>query len=50
MVTYEGLEPSYVGLYQFNVIVPSVASGDKAPVTFSLGGKAGTQTLYIAVQ
>ena len=50
MVTYEGLAPSYVGLYQFNVVVPSVASSDKVPVTFSLGGKAGTQTLYIAVQ
>jgi uncharacterized protein (TIGR03437 family) len=50
MVTYEGLAPNYVGLYQFNVVVPSVASGDRVPLTFNLGGSGGAQTLYIAVQ
>jgi uncharacterized protein (TIGR03437 family) len=49
-VSYQGLEPPYVGLYQFNVVVPAVASSDKVPVTFTLNGTAGTQTLYIAVQ
>jgi uncharacterized protein (TIGR03437 family) len=46
---YAGLAPNYTGLYQFNVVVPSVAAGDAVPLTFTLGGVAGTQTLYIAV-
>jgi uncharacterized protein (TIGR03437 family) len=49
-VTYAGLAPGYVGLYQFNVVVPSVAAGDSVPLTFSVGGTAGPQNLVIAVQ
>jgi uncharacterized protein (TIGR03437 family) len=49
-VTYAGLAPNYVGLYQFNVVVPNAADSNAAPVTFTLDGAAGTQTLYIAVQ
>jgi hypothetical protein len=49
-VTYDGLAPTAVGLYQFNVVVPSIPSSDTVPLTFALGGVAGTQTLYIAVQ
>ena len=49
-VTYQGLAPNFVGLYQFNVVVPAVASSDKVPVTFNLGGTPGTQTVSIAVQ
>jgi uncharacterized protein (TIGR03437 family) len=49
-MTYEGLAPSAVGLYQFNVVVPSIPSSDATPLTFTLGGVAGTQTLYISVQ
>ncbi|HMD71655.1 MAG TPA: hypothetical protein VKF41_09955 [Bryobacteraceae bacterium] len=49
-VQYDGLAPSAVGLYQFNVVVPNIVSSDSTPVTFTLGGAAGTQTLYIAVQ
>jgi uncharacterized protein (TIGR03437 family) len=49
-VSYDGLAPNYVGLYQFDVTVPQVAAGSAVPVTFTLGGIAGTQTLYIAVQ
>jgi uncharacterized protein (TIGR03437 family) len=48
-VNYDGLAPSAIGLYQFNVVVPNVSSNDAVPVTFTLGGVAGTQTLYIAV-
>jgi uncharacterized protein (TIGR03437 family) len=48
--TYDGLAPGAVGLYQFNVIVPSIAASDATPLTFTLGGAAGTQMLYIAVQ
>ncbi len=49
-VTYAGLAPGEVGLYQFNVVVPQGPSSDAAPVTFTLGGTAGTQTLYTSVQ
>jgi uncharacterized protein (TIGR03437 family) len=48
-VKYAGLAPGYVGLYQFNVVVPNVAADDLTPVTFTLGGVAGTQTLYTAI-
>jgi uncharacterized protein (TIGR03437 family) len=48
-VTYDGLAPSEVGLYQFNVTVPNIASSDTVPVTFTLGGATGTQTIYTSV-
>lgn len=47
---YQGLAPSFVGLYQFNVVVPTVAANSALPLSFTLGGTKGTQTLYIAVQ
>ena len=47
-VGYAGLAPGAVGLYQFNVVVPDVSGA--VPLTFSLGGTAGQQTLYVAVQ
>lgn len=51
---YFGLAPNYVGLYQFNVTVPTtVANSDLVPLTFTLGSGnnavTGAQTLYIAV-
>jgi len=49
-VTFAGLVQNSVGLFQFNVIVPSVTSSDKVAVTFSVGGAAGAQTLYTTVQ
>ena len=49
-VSYAGSEPASLGLYQFDVIVPNVAAGSAVPLAFTLGGLAGTQTLYIAVQ
>lgn len=48
-VLYSGLAPGSVGLYQFNVVVPAVPDGDLIPLTFSLGGVPGAQTLYTAV-
>jgi uncharacterized protein (TIGR03437 family) len=48
-VSYSGLAPGYVGLYQFNVVVPNVPADDLTPITFTLGGVAGTQTLYTAI-
>jgi uncharacterized protein (TIGR03437 family) len=47
---YFGLAPNFVGLYQFNVVVPAVPDNDLVPLTFNLSGVAGTQTLYIAVR
>jgi uncharacterized protein (TIGR03437 family) len=49
-VTYAGLAPNYVGLYQFNVVVPNVAASDTVPFTFSLNGTASTQNMLIAIQ
>jgi uncharacterized protein (TIGR03437 family) len=49
-VSYACLAPNAVGLYQFNVVVPNVTASDAVPLTFTLGGITGTQTLYIAVQ
>jgi uncharacterized protein (TIGR03437 family) len=49
-VTYAGLASGNVGLYQFDVTVPSVGASDLVPVTFTLGGASGTQTLYIAIE
>jgi uncharacterized protein (TIGR03437 family) len=45
---YDGLTPNNIGLYEFNVVVPAAASG-AAPLTFTLNGASGTQTLAIAV-
>ncbi len=49
-VAYAGLSPGYVGLYQFNVVVPDVPDGNLVPLTFTLNGAPGIQSLYIAVQ
>ncbi|HUE00088.1 MAG TPA: IPT/TIG domain-containing protein [Bryobacteraceae bacterium] len=48
-VFYYGLAPNYTGLYQFNVVVPANAGTGAVPLTFTVGGGAGTQTLYLAV-
>jgi uncharacterized protein (TIGR03437 family) len=49
-VTYSGLAPGYVGLYQFNVIVPQVSGAVPVLLRFTLGGVSGTQQLYVSVQ
>jgi uncharacterized protein (TIGR03437 family) len=49
-VQYDGLAPNFIGLYQFNVVVPNVSDSDAIPLTFNLGGVQGSQTLYIAVK
>jgi uncharacterized protein (TIGR03437 family) len=48
-LSYFGLAAPFVGLYQFNVVVPTVANSDLVPVTFKLNGANGSQTLFIAV-
>jgi uncharacterized protein (TIGR03437 family) len=49
-VSFSGLTGGFLGLYQFNVVVPNVAPSDTVPLTFSLNGTPGTQTLLIAIQ
>jgi uncharacterized protein (TIGR03437 family) len=48
-VQYAGLTVGFVGLYQFNVVVPDVTVSDNTPLTFTLGGTAGTQTLSLFI-
>jgi len=48
-LSYSGLAPGFVGLYQFNVVVPNVPANDLMPISFSVGGVSGQQTLYTAV-
>jgi len=48
-VPYFGLAPSYTGLYQFNIVVPANAGSGAVPLTFMVGGVAGTQTLSLAL-
>ena len=48
-VTYAGLAPGYVGLYQFNVVVPQIAPSDTVPFTFTLDGVPGVQTLILPI-
>jgi len=46
---YAGLAPTFTGLYQFNITVPNVPAGNAVPLTFTVNGVTGTQTLHIAV-
>jgi uncharacterized protein (TIGR03437 family) len=48
-VPYKGLAPGYVGLYQFNFVVPNVPDGDQ-PVIVRVGGVAVPQTLFLSVR
>ena len=49
-LVYDGLAPSFVGLYQFDVTIPLTApNNDAAAFVFNLAGNAGAQTLYIAI-
>jgi uncharacterized protein (TIGR03437 family) len=47
-IQYDGLAPNYTGLYQFNIAVPNVAAGNQ-PLTFTVDGVNGSQTLYVAI-
>lgn len=46
---FAGLAPGYVGLYQFNLAVPSLAAGTHT-LTFTIGGQPGTQKLSVVTQ
>jgi uncharacterized protein (TIGR03437 family) len=50
IVSYSGLAPSLVGLYQVNAIVPAgIATGNAVSVVLSIGGLV-SNTVTIAVQ
>jgi uncharacterized protein (TIGR03437 family) len=49
MLIYQGLSPGYVGLYQFNIVVPTVPDGDYQ-INVSQNGTALPQTFYLTVQ
>ncbi|MDZ4801394.1 MAG: peptidylprolyl isomerase [Bryobacteraceae bacterium] len=49
-VDYAGLVPGFVGLYQFNVLVPAGAPLGDIPLKVTLGGEALAQTLFISVE
>ena len=48
VLQYKGLAPGFVGLYQFNVTVPSVAAGDQALVV-SMNGTPVAQNLFVTI-
>ena len=47
-LAYAGLAPGYVGLYQFNVVVPAVTPGDM-PFNVDVGGVSLNQNLTVTV-
>jgi uncharacterized protein (TIGR03437 family) len=48
-ISYQGLAPGSVGLYQFDVMVPAISDSDTVPLTISQGGVNVPQKLYTAV-
>jgi uncharacterized protein (TIGR03437 family) len=48
-LAYAGLATGLTGLYQINIVVPQVSANSAEPITFTLGGTKGKQTLYLAV-
>ena len=50
-VSYRGLTPGLVGLYQFNVVVPpGLAGGRDVTLRVTMGGENIPQTLYIPIR
>jgi uncharacterized protein (TIGR03437 family) len=47
--SYAGLAPTYTGLYQFNITIPSATPTGAVRLTFTVDGVNGTQTLSIAI-
>lgn len=48
-ISYAGLTPGFIGLYQFNLLVPNLPDGDH-PVEFRLNGELLPQTLFIRIR
>lgn len=49
-VLFSGLSPGYPGVYQVNVTVPQVISGNALPFQIQIGGITSTSATTIAVQ
>lgn len=49
-VSYGGLAPNFVGLYQFNVVVPSGLAAGDVPISFTVDGTAAQADLFTTVQ
>ncbi len=49
-VTYAGLSPGSVGLYQFNVVVPKLTVSGPVTMQISLGGTAVVGAYYVSLQ
>jgi uncharacterized protein (TIGR03437 family) len=45
-ISYSGLAPGFVGLYQFNVVAPNISAGDW-PLVMQVNGTPVAQGLYI---
>ncbi len=46
-IAYDGLAPSFTGLYQFNIVVPNVPANSTVPISVSLAGiKAARRTVH----
>ncbi|HWC98823.1 MAG TPA: hypothetical protein VG456_18815 [Candidatus Sulfopaludibacter sp.] len=49
-VQFAGLAGGYLGLYQFNVVVPAnLPANDATPITFTLNGAPALQTLVLPI-
>lgn len=48
-ITYAGLAPGQVGIYQFDIVVPTIPGGDQVPLRFEVNGQAVPQSLYTGV-
>ena len=46
---FAGLVQGFLGLYQFNVVVPNVPANDATTLTFSLNGAPATQALILPI-
>jgi len=48
-LSYAGLAPGFVGLYQFNIAVPSTLSNGDYPINITIGGQPLAQKLSLTV-
>jgi uncharacterized protein (TIGR03437 family) len=48
VISYAGLAPGFVGLYQFNIQVPNVLPGDY-PLALTVNGSAVAQNVFITI-
>jgi len=48
-IQFSGLSPQFVGVYQLNVVVPDIATGDAVPLQLALGGITSPKSITMAV-